>query len=43
MALWLRYVLQSVLTVGFGVARHGLDIFRTQRRAFNFCAPFCFA
>ena len=35
MALWLRYVLQSALTVGFGVARHGLDIFRTQRPGFQ--------
>ncbi|MDN5507461.1 MAG: EamA family transporter, partial [Comamonas sp.] len=35
MALWLRYALQSALTVGFGVARHGLDIFRTQRPGFQ--------
>ena len=35
MALWLRYALQSVLTVGFGVARHGLEIFRTQRPGFQ--------
>lgn len=35
MALWLRYALQSVLTVGFGVARHGLEIFRTRRPGFQ--------
>ena len=35
MALWLRYVLQTALTVGYGVARHGLDIFRTQRPGFQ--------
>ena len=49
MALWLRYALQSVLTVGFGVARHGLEIFRTQRpgfqclRAILFCLSNAFA
>jgi hypothetical protein len=43
MALWLRYALQSALTVGFGVARHGLEIFAPSARAFSVCAPFCFA
>jgi len=42
MALWLRYALQSVLTVGFGVARHGLDIFRTQRPGFQFLRAILF-
>ncbi|QXZ09541.1 DMT family transporter [Comamonas sp. Y33R10-2] len=35
MALWLRYVLQSALTVGFGLTRHGLAVFRTQRPGFQ--------
>jgi len=35
MALWLRYALQTALTVGYGVARSGLDIFRTQRPGFQ--------
>ena len=42
MALWLRYVLQSVLTVGFGVGRYGLDIFRTQRPGFQFLRAILF-
>ena len=41
-ALWLRYALQSVLTVGFGVARHGLEIFRTQRPGFQFLRAILF-
>ena len=44
MALWLRYSLQSLFTVGYGVVRHGRDIFRTTHprfqvmRATLFCA-----
>ena len=43
MALWLRYALQSVLTVGYGVLRHGSDIFRTQHLRFQLwrAALFC--
>ncbi|SUY94666.1 Predicted permease, DMT superfamily [Comamonas testosteroni] len=42
MALWLRYALQSALTVGFGVARHGLDIFHTRRPGFQFLRAILF-
>lgn len=35
MALWLRYALQTALTVGYGAARNGLDIFRTERPGFQ--------
>ena len=35
MALWLRYALQTALTVGYGVTRSGWDIFRTQRPGFQ--------
>ena len=44
MALWLRYVLQSIFTVGWGLAQSGVDIFRTTHprfqvmRAALFCA-----
>lgn len=44
MALWLRYSLQTVLTIGMGTSRYGADIFRTTHwrfqlvRATLFCA-----
>lgn len=44
MALWLRYSLQTVITIGIGVARHGTQVFGTRHwrfqimRAFLFCA-----
>ncbi|WP_313300597.1 DMT family transporter [Diaphorobacter sp.] len=44
MALWLRYSLQTVLTIGMGTTRYGADIFRTTHwrfqlvRAALFCA-----
>ena len=43
MALWLRYVLQSLFTVGYGVYRHGGDVFRTQHLRFQIwrAALFC--
>ncbi len=43
MALWLRYGLQSLFTVGYGVYRHGGDVFRTQHLRFQIwrAALFC--
>ena len=43
MALWLRYLLQSLFTVGWGVAQHGADIFRTTHPRFQVmrAALFC--
>ena len=43
MALWLRYALQSLFTVGYSVARHGGDIFRTTHPRFQVmrAALFC--
>ena len=44
MALWLRYVLQTGFTLGWGLARHGKQVFRTTHprfqvvRAALFCA-----
>jgi drug/metabolite transporter (DMT)-like permease len=43
MALWLRYALQSLFTVGYGMARHGGEIFHTTRPRFQLmrAALFC--
>ena len=43
MALWLRYVLQSIFTVSWGLAQSGVDIFRTTHPRFQVmrAALFC--
>ena len=49
MALWLRYALQTMATVGYGLATAGISIFRTQHwrfqciRAALFCMSNAFA
>jgi hypothetical protein len=43
MALWLRYALQSALTVGLAWQDTGWRSFAPSARAFSVCAPFCFA
>lgn len=43
MALWLRYALQSIFTLGWGLAQSGVDIFRTTHPRFQVmrAALFC--
>ena len=42
MALWLRYSLQSLLTLGWAVSRHGTAIFRTAHPRFQCCRAVLF-
>ena len=36
MALWLRYTLQTIFTIGIGIASHGVEVFHTERWRFQF-------